>query len=117
VRRQSEANRRRSRSGALLALVAALFTVAAAFHHHEIPELRRTGITADHQAAIAAPLHDCVACRVSHGVATLDAAIPCAGQVPAPTASVRPVAVAVPSPATATPSSPCAPPLAFLIRL
>lgn len=110
-------NRQRRRSGALLALVAALFTVAASFHQHEIPELRRTGIAADNQAAVSAPLHDCLACRVSHGVATLAAAVPLPGQAAAPTATIRLATVPIPSPATATPSSPRAPPRASLIQL
>ena len=117
MRRQSPENRHRRRWGALLALVAALFTVAASFHHHQIPELRRTGIAAGDHAAVAAPLHDCVACRVSHGVATLDAAVPLPGQAPAPIATLRLTAAPILSPATTTPSSPRAPPRATLIRL
>jgi hypothetical protein len=117
VQRQSPAIRYRRRSGVLPALLAALFTVAASFHHHDIPELRGIGIAADNQAAVSAPLHDCVACRVSHGVVTLDAAVPLPGRAPAPSTTIRLASVPVTSPATATPSSPRAPPPASLIRL
>jgi hypothetical protein len=107
----------RRSAGALLALVAALFTVAAAFHQHEIPELQRCGIAADHHQAVSTPLHDCLACRVAHSVATLDAALALSGPASALTTIIRPGAAPIPAAATATPGSPRGPPRLSLIRL
>jgi hypothetical protein len=120
VRRRSDTIIHRRRLPAWLALVAALFAVGASFHQHAVPELSRAGIAADPHAAhaaLAAAPHDCLACRVSRGSATLDATAPLPGQAPAPAATIRIAAVPVLSPVAASPCSPRAPPPSSLIRL
>ena len=104
-------------TAAILALASSGFTVAASFHHHDPPPLQAQMLAAEGGSVAPARVHDCLACRLSQGVAILAATQLLPGRAPAMSGSARIHDVPLASLADLTPSAPRAPPGSSLIPL
>jgi hypothetical protein len=96
----------------LLALSSAVLAVVATFHHHDLPEPVRTVRDAGSGPLSAPRLHDCLACRLSHGLALPIAVSSARAPAPVPEVPARASDQHHPSAAASTPASPRAPPRA-----
>lgn len=95
----------------LLAFCSTILAVAATFHHHDLPQPVRTIRDAGSGPVAAARLHDCLACRVSHGLALPIAISSVRCPAPAPEVPARASDEYYPSAAGTAPASPRAPPI------